>query len=57
MKKFLVCEEIINDKPSKCYSIRVNTDACPSRFIIKGEADSYKEALELRNKIKNTSIA
>lgn len=43
-EKIVVCEEIIKSKPSGCYSIRVDTDCSPLRFIKIREFDTFEEA-------------
>lgn len=50
-EKCVVCEEIINDKPSRCYTIRVESDCCPSRFIKLGTFDTYEEAEEFEHQL------
>ena len=44
MEQYAVCEEIINGKPSGCYSIRMSFDTNPARFIVIKIFDSYEEA-------------
>ncbi len=44
-KKYIVCEECIDGKWG-FYSIRMNTDCSPSRFIIVASFDTYEEANE-----------
>lgn len=44
MKRYAVCEEIINGKLSGCYSIRMSFDTSPTRFIVIKTFDSYEEA-------------
>ena len=47
MERYAVCEEIINGKPSGCYSIRLSSDASSARFIVIKTFDSYEEADDL----------
>ncbi len=44
LKRYVVTEEIIDGEPSKCYTIRVNTDVSPSRFKILNSFDTFEEA-------------
>jgi hypothetical protein len=47
LKEYVVAEEIIEGKPSGSYTVRVNTDVNPARFIIVASFDSYEEAIDL----------
>lgn len=46
MREYVVCEEIINDVPSGCYSVRINADCAISRFIVVQDFDTFEEADE-----------
>lgn len=44
MKKYVVCEEKINNKWSGCFTIREKNDCNPVRFRIIKSFDTYEEA-------------
>ena len=49
---YVVCEEIINGRLSKCYSIRVESDCCPSRFVKHKAFEDYEDANDFIHKLR-----
>ena len=56
MKEYVVAEELINGEPSGFYTVRVNTDVNPARFIAIDSFDTYEEAEALIRFLRNTDI-
>lgn len=53
---YVVCEELINNQRSGCYTIRVESDCCSSRFFILGTFKTYEAANNYIHKLKGIHI-
>ena len=52
MKDLAVCEEIINDALSGCFTVRYHTDTNTRRFKVHGYFDEYNEAEEFAQQLR-----
>lgn len=53
---YAVCEELINNQRSGCYTIRVESDCCLSRFLILGTFSTYEAANTYIHKLESVHI-
>lgn len=53
---YVVCEELINNRRSECYTIRVESDCSSSRFLILGIFKTYEAANNYIHKLEGVHI-
>lgn len=56
LKEYVVAEELINGKPSGFYTIRVNTDVSPMRFVAVDSFDTLQEAMDYIRYYRNKTV-